>query len=140
MRLELTRRGDYAVRAVLALSEADRVVATPELAGRMRIPVSYLPQIMPGLVRAEIVERRLGRHGGYRLARPAAAISLLEVIEAAETGPDLWPICILRGGRCTPSEPCRVHPAVHRASEALRAALAGSDFGSLSAGEGRVGD
>jgi Rrf2 family protein len=136
MRMQLTRRGDYAVRAVLALSEADRVVATPELAGRMRIPVGFLPQIMPGLVRADIVERRLGRHGGYRLARPAAAISLLEVIEAAETDPDRRPTCVLRGEHCTPAAPCRVHPAVSRAADAMRSALAATDFASLRDGGG----
>ena len=131
MRLHITRRGDYAVRAVLALSEADRVVATPELADELRIPAGYLPQIMPGLVRAGIVERRLGRHGGYRLARPAASISMLEVIEAAETAPDRRPTCVLRGERCNPAAPCRVHPAIARASDAMRGALAGSDFASL---------
>ena len=131
MRMHISRRGDYAVRAVLALSEADRVVATPELADELRIPLGYLPQIMPGLVRAGIVERRLGRHGGYRLARPPASISMLEVIEAAETAPDRRPTCVLRGERCNPAAPCRVHPAIARASDAMRGALAGSDFATL---------
>lgn len=131
MRMHLTRRGDYAVRAVLALSEADRVVATPELARRMRIPAGYLPQIMPGLVRAAIVERRLGRSGGYRLARPAASISMLEVIEAAEAAPDRRPTCVLRGEGCNPTSPCRIHPAVARASDAMRRALASADFASI---------
>ena len=131
MRMHLTRRGDYAVRAVLALSETDRVVATPELAGQMRIPVGFLPQIMPGLVRAEIVERRLGRNGGYRLARPAASISMLEVIEAAEAAPDRRATCVLRGERCNPGSPCRIHPAVAKASDAMRGALAATDFASL---------
>ena len=131
MRMRITRRGDYAVRAVLALSEADRVVATPELADALRIPVGYLPQIMPGLVRAGIVTRRLGRHGGYRLARSADSISMLEVIEAAESAPDRRPTCVLRGEGCTPAAPCRVHPAIARASDAMRSALARSDFASL---------
>lgn len=129
--MHISRRGDYAVRAVLALTDTDRLLATPELAERMRIPVSFLPQIMPGLVRAEIVERRLGRHGGYRLARPAAAISLLDVIEAADSAPDRRPTCILRGETCNPDAPCRLHPAVAGASDAMRGALAGADFASL---------
>lgn len=131
MRLQLTRRGDYAVRAVLALTEADRVVATPELAERMQIPVNFLPQIMPGLVRRGILKRRLGRHGGYELARPAESISLLEVIEAGEVDAPTPPPCVLRGDRCTPSHPCRIHPAVSRASEAMRAVLAAANFASL---------
>ena len=131
MRLQLTRRGDYAVRAVLALTEADRVVATPELASRMQIPVSFLPQIMPGLVRRGILNRRLGRNGGYALARPPESISLLEVIEAGEASAPARPICVLRGDACTPTEPCRIHPAVSRASEAMRGVLAAANFASL---------
>ena len=131
MRLQLTRRGDYAVRAVLALTEADRVMATPELATQMEIPVNFLPQIMPGLVRRGILTRRLGRNGGYMLGRPPESISLLEVIEAGEASAPAPPTCVLRGDRCRPSEPCRIHPAVSRASEAMRAVLAAANFASL---------
>lgn len=131
MRLQLTRRGDYAVRAVLALTEASGVVATPELAERMQIPVNFLPQIMPSLVRRGILKRRLGRHGGYELARPAESITLLEVIEAGETDAADPRPCVLRGDRCRPDRPCRIHPAVSRASEAMRTVLAASNFASL---------
>lgn len=131
MRLQLSRRGDYAVRAVLALTEADGVMATPQLAERMQIPVNFLPQIMPGLVRRGILKRRLGRHGGYLLARPAESISLLEVIEAGETKATVPATCVLRGDGCSPQQPCRIHPAVSRASEAMRGVLASSDFASL---------
>jgi DNA-binding IscR family transcriptional regulator len=62
MRLQLTRRADYAVRAVLALAEADRRLSAGELARQMQIPPRFLPQIMPGLVRNDILGRRLGRH------------------------------------------------------------------------------
>ena len=131
MRLQLTRRGDYAVRAVLALTEADRVMATPELAEQMEIPVNFLPQIMPGLVRRGILTRRLGRNGGYTLGRPPESISLLEVIEAGEASVPAPPTCVLRGDRCRPSQPCRIHPAVSRASDAMRAVLAAANFASL---------
>lgn len=131
MRMHITRRGDYAIRAVLALTDTDRVLATPELAERMTIPAGFLQQIMPGLVRAGIVDRRLGRNGGYRLARPAASISLLEVIEAAGPAADRKATCILRGDGCNPELPCRVHPAVVAASDAMRRTLAGADFASL---------
>lgn len=126
-----TRRGDYAVRAVLALTDTDGLLTTPALAERMNIPATFLPQIMPALVRAQIVERRLGRHGGYRLARPAASISLLEVIEAADPDADQRPTCILRGDGCRPGTPCRVHPAVAGASDAMRSVLGSADFASL---------
>ena len=130
MRLQLTRRADYAVRAVLALAEADRLLPAAELSRRMQIPPGFLPQIMPGLVRAGILARSLGRHGGYVLARPSSAISLLEVIEAADAVPAPRS-CVLRAGACQRERPCAVHPAVANAQEAVRTAFASADFGSL---------
>jgi Rrf2 family protein len=130
MRLELTRRADYAVRAVLALAQADRQMSSGELAQRMEMPPKFLPQIMPALVRDGILERTLGRNGGYVLARPARAISLLDVIEAADGQPPERR-CVLRSGACRRDTPCVVHPAVIDAQIALRGVLCASDFGSL---------
>lgn len=130
MQLRLTRRADYAVRAVLALAEADGRLTTEELARRMEMPSGFLPQIMPALVRDGILERRLGRHGGYRLARPASGISLLDVIDAAE-GRMPMRSCVLRPGACRRDVPCVVHAAVVSGERAQRSALAIVDFGSL---------
>ena len=53
----------------------------------MAIPERFLPRVMRDLGAAGLVEARTGRTGGYRLARPAAAITLLDVITAAEPEP-----------------------------------------------------
>jgi Rrf2 family protein len=85
MRLQLTRRGDYAVRAMLALAEAgDRQLSAATIGAQMLIPASFVPQVMADLSRSGMARASLGRAGGYRLARPADQISLLEVIEAIE--------------------------------------------------------
>lgn len=140
MRLQLTRRADYAVRAVLALAEAGGLVPAGALASRMEIPGGFLPQILPALVRDGILFRTLGRHGGYRLARPAAEISLLAVIEAADGRPPPR-TCVLRGGTCRRERPCAVHPAVAEAQAAVRTVLAEADFAALVArGETEVVD
>ena len=75
VRLELTHRGSYAIRAVLTLARAekDEVVPARRIAKEMDIPVRFLPQVLGDLSRAGIVEARLGRAGGYRLSKPAAA-------------------------------------------------------------------
>ena len=84
MRLELTRRADYAIRATICLARERRgqLVTAPEIAQRMDVPKRFLPQIMQDLVRAELVEGTPGRGGGYQLTRPPDEVSLLEVIEA----------------------------------------------------------
>ena len=72
MRLELTRRGDYAVRAMLALARRDagHVTSGREIADQMDIPVAFLPAC-DGCTwwRAGLVRSTTGRAGGYVLAR-----------------------------------------------------------------------
>ena len=124
MRLELTRRGDYAVRAMLALARAsDRQLTAAEIAAATAIPAGYVPQVMGDLVRAGLVANRRGRHGGYRLARAAPDVSLLAIVEAVE-GESRQRTCVLRGGPCRRDGACDVHDAFSRAQEALIGSLA----------------
>ena len=125
MRLELTRRGDYAVRAMLALARPEaRQLTAATLADATAIPAGYVPQVMGDLVRAGLVANRRGRTGGYRLARPAAEVSLLDIVEAVE-GDGRRRTCVLRGGPCRRDGACDVHDAFFRAQEAVFGTLAG---------------
>jgi Rrf2 family protein len=72
------------------------------------IPASFLPLVMGDLVRAGLVDGTVGRSGGYRLAKPAAMITLLDVVEAVE-GDSRRRVCVLRGGPCALSGVCDVH-------------------------------
>lgn len=119
MRLELTRRGDYAVRAMLALAEAgNRRISAPAIGRQMAIPPSFVAQVMADLSRSGLAQAALGRRGGYRLARSPGAISLLEVVRAAE-GEGGLRTCVLRGSRCGDDGTCQVHDAFAAGQEAL---------------------
>ncbi|MGH2464102.1 MAG: RrF2 family transcriptional regulator [Candidatus Limnocylindrales bacterium] len=127
MRLELTRRGDYGVRAMLALSAAheddpDRVTVR-EIAALMGVPVRILPSVMGRLAKADLVIATEGRAGGYVLARPMSSISLLTIIEAIE-GDTRRQRCVLRGGPCGVGAVCTVHAVFARAEDKLRGELA----------------
>lgn len=125
MKLELTRRGDYAVRAMLTLSRPGAgKLTSARLVEATAIPPSFLPQVMGDLVRAGLVENRRGRNGGYRLAREPETISLLTVVEAVE-GDGRRRTCVLRGGPCRRDGACDVHDAFYRAQEAVFGTLAG---------------
>jgi len=131
MRLELTRRGDYAIRAMLALGQAGGPrLTTPAIAAAMAIPVRFLPQVMGDLARAGMVRSTVGRHGGHELARPAESIDLLSIIEAVE-GDTRRRTCILRGGPCQRDRVCDVHEPFGAAQDALRATLAAASLASL---------
>jgi Rrf2 family protein len=129
--LQLTRRGDYAVRAAIQLARTaangDGYAKIREVSRAMDLPLSYTPQVLMLLARASLAEAKAGREGGYRLSRPASDITLLEVVEAAEG--DLRPTrCTLRGGPCRWEDQCAVHPFWVEAAERYRAALAGTSL------------
>lgn len=126
MDLQLTWRGDYALRAAIALGrhwQAGEYRKIREVAEEMEIPLRYTPEILSLLLRAGLAEARAGRRGGYRLRRSPAEINLLEVIEAAE-GPLATHRCVISGGPCHwQGKVCAVHPMLEQAANALTASL-----------------
>ena len=135
MRLQLTRRSDYAVRASIALAlEAPgrAYLAAPRIAERMRIPRSFIPQVLGDLTRAGIVETAAGSNGGYRLARPPVLLPVLDVIEAVE-GPARTGRCNLDDRACDGSAPCALHATWEAAQTAFLHILAGTSLADLAA-------
>jgi Rrf2 family protein len=134
MRLELTKRGDYAVRAMLALARGsgNGLLSARRIADAMSIPVRFLPQVLADLQRAGLVEAAPGRSGGYRLTRDPDLISLLDVIEAVE-GDTRRRDCVLRGGPCGVDGTCDVHDVFFAGQEALRGTFAASTLSELAA-------
>ena len=84
--MRVSARADYAIRALLELAAAgttSRCAARPS-PGPRRIPAKYLENLLADLRRARLVVSQRGLSGGYRLARPAAAITLADVIRAID--------------------------------------------------------
>ncbi len=84
----LNTKSRYGLAALLTLAAAhdQGLLQSKEIAQRNNIPPKYLEQIFALLTGAEIVQSVRGKNGGYRLARPPAAITVLEVIEILEGG------------------------------------------------------
>lgn len=82
----LSTKGRYAVMAMvdLATQPTEKPVALAMIAERQEIPLAYLEQIFAKLKRANIVASSRGPGGGYKLAREAAAISIMQIIGASE--------------------------------------------------------
>ena len=93
--MRVSAKVDYAIRALAELAAAPPgPVKGERLAGAQAIPLKFLENILTELRRAELVASQRGVEGGYRLARPAAEISLADVIRAVE-----GPIATVRGSR-----------------------------------------
>jgi len=112
VQLGLTREADYAVRAMLALAahSTSEPLNSRRIAEDWQIPARFLVQVLGRLSDHGLVTAVIGRNGGYRLGRPAAEISLLDVVTAIDEQP-IDRRCVLRGGRCRPDGSCPVHEA-----------------------------
>jgi Rrf2 family iron-sulfur cluster assembly transcriptional regulator len=88
--MRVTTKGRFAVNAAidLALRQDAGPVALASIAERQRISLSYLEQLFARLKRAGIVESTRGPGGGYTLGRPAAAISVADIVGAVDEPPE----------------------------------------------------
>ena len=83
-------KAEYGVRVMVHLAREGGAAADPapislgSIADAEGLPLAYLEHLVQRLRRAELVESRRGARGGYSLARPAAEISMAEVVEALE--------------------------------------------------------
>ena len=84
--MRISAKADYAVRAAaeLAAAPSGRLVKGEELARAQGIPLEFLENILRAMRVAGIVIAQRGVDGGYALARPAAEITLADVVDAVE--------------------------------------------------------
>lgn len=85
--MKVTYKGDYALKAILDLSErydAGEVVPLSDISKRQNIPVQYLEQIMLTLKGAGFVDSKRGKGGGFSLAVAPDQLTLGDVIRLIE--------------------------------------------------------
>lgn len=94
--MRVSARADYAVRAALELAAArdSGPVKAEAIAEAQGIPHKFLESILNDMRRGRIVVSQRGGRGGYRLAAPAEAISIADVIRAVD-----GPLVSVRGER-----------------------------------------
>jgi Rrf2 family protein len=131
MRLQLTKRTDYAIRACLRLAEpSSDPISGRRIAEQMAIPDQFLPQVMADLGRAGIVSATSGKNGGYRLRRDPVALSLLDIVEAVEGAAGHRagaPQDASHGG----DPACAIYPVWDQAQAAFIDVLAGASIAEL---------
>ena len=83
--MRLTRQTNYAIRILMYCAANDgRLSRIPEIAAAYSVSELFLFKILQPLVEAKLVETVRGRHGGVRLGRPAADITLFDVVRVTE--------------------------------------------------------
>lgn len=111
--MRLTTKGRFAVTAMIDVAlygtaeGAKGPVTLAAVSGRQKISLSYLEQLFGKLRRAGLVDSVRGPGGGYNLARPAAEVSVADIILAVDEPIDQTQC----GGRenCKDDRRCMTH-------------------------------
>ncbi|MFW8593078.1 Rrf2 family transcriptional regulator [Cribrihabitans neustonicus] len=84
--MKLSTKGRYAMVALadIALQPAGELVSLGDISKRQDVSLPYLEQLFVKLRRAGLVESVRGPGGGYRLAKPAADIRIVDVLSAVD--------------------------------------------------------
>lgn len=81
----ITQTVEYALRAVTTLAyRHGEPTTTEDVADATKVPVAYLAKILQKLARKGIIQTQRGVGGGVSLAKPAAELSILDVVNAVE--------------------------------------------------------
>jgi Rrf2 family protein len=111
-------KAEYGIRVMVELARqtGEEPVPLAEIAERGGLPLAYLEHLVARLRKADLVTSRRGSRGGYMLARPAAEITMAEVVEALEgsiapiecisEASDGSIVCARESGRAGSDSPC----------------------------------
>ena len=126
--LNLNRGGEYAIAALTRLAlvsgqESGKLVPVRDLAEAQGLPKSFLSKILEQCQRKGLITSKSGARGGVALARPAAEISLLDILEACE-GPYHRADCVFYGARKCEGTDCVVFCPLREREEDVRVSLA----------------
>lgn len=130
--LQIARHTDYAARIVLHLAclGEGAQASIAEIAQQRQLPEFFVRRLIGKLVRGGILVSSRGAAGGIRLARPAGAISLLDLVRVME-GPIALNPCLEPEHICPMRSGCPVQGAWAEATRALETSLAAVRFDAL---------
>ena len=129
--LRMTKLTDYGTMVLAQLAASDPGWTTAgQVATATHLALPTVSKLLKTLVHAGLVVSTRGVQGGYALARPAAAISAAEILDALE-GPVSLTECSSAHGCCDLESYCRVGTAWQRINRSIRTALEGVSLADL---------
>lgn len=123
--MRLSSMADYAVVTMSAAARhcGGARVSAAQLALETGLPAPTVQKLVSRLTAAGLLRSSRGIGGGLKLARPAAAISLADIVEAVE-GPIALTACVEERRDCGLEDCCTVRPHWPLVNQAMRGALA----------------
>jgi Rrf2 family nitric oxide-sensitive transcriptional repressor len=136
--MRLTLWTDYALRTLIYLAMKERDLATiGEIAGSFEISKAHLTKVIHRLAQQGYVQAVRGKGGGVRLGRPAAAISIGEVVRDNEESLAVMG-CLEQAGFCRIERCCVLKDALQEATRAFMRVLDGLTLADLIAPKTRL--
>ncbi len=136
--VRLNKATRYALYAAVDMAAANGdAVTVQEVASRWRVPAAACAKAIQRLVRAGIAAGTRGAKGGYRLSKPAARVTVLDVVSAFEPRSSAER-CSLKDGdgrACTAAPHRRLNHLFHEVDEAVRMTYASVTLATLSGSE-----
>ncbi len=123
--MRLSSMADYAVVTMCAAARhcGFARVSASELAQETGLPLPTVQKLVSTLSKGGLLKSTRGAGGGIQLARPAAAISLADIVEAVE-GPIALTACVEDGRHdCALEKNCSVRPHWALVNTTMRSAL-----------------
>jgi Rrf2 family protein len=123
--LRLSKKTDYALMALKDLASCPDGTSSSarEISARYNIPVELTAKVLQRLAKRGLLASHQGTRGGYHLARPAAQISIADVIQAID-GPVMVTACSDVNETCDQYSTCNVRDPLWRLKDRIVQALA----------------
>ncbi len=130
--MRLTRQTNYAIRMMMYCAANEQPLSrVPEIARAYGVSELFLFKILHPLVEAGLVETVRGRNGGVRLARPAADITLLDIVTVTEENFAMAECFTDEAADCPPIDHCALNSALREALGAFFGVLGSKTLAGL---------
>jgi len=105
-----SKKCEYGLQAVLYLSalDSDYICSSEEISSKLLIPREFTSKILQSLTESKIIESRKGKAGGFKLAKKANELKLIDVVIAID-GDEIFNNCVMGFTNCTKDKKCMLH-------------------------------
>ena len=128
----ITRKTEYAIRALRSLADdGRRKVAVSQLSRELEIPRPYLRGILQTLRKKGLLYSYRGRGGGFKLARPASEIRVVDLVRIFQ-GPVTFDRCVFKKRVCPDIQRCVLREEIKSMEREIAGRLSSITIESLS--------
>lgn len=105
-----SKKCEYGLQAVLylAATDEDYICSSEEISNKLLIPREFTSKILQSLTESKLIESRKGKAGGFKLAKKANELKLIDVVIAID-GDEIFNNCVMGFTNCTKDKKCMLH-------------------------------